>query len=127
MSERDYLIAKALPSALRNVPKGTSHNPYIAARVYSAERGKTAGKMLARSKAEEKAINAKWRPPLKVRRPVTAPLAIAGDEVNRFYAMQAVRESRGFAHNIKTQGGMGRRISRERLAAGQTRDTRLAA
>lgn len=124
MSERDYIFAKAnreivkgLPSALRAIPKHAEmSNPYIASRVYAHDRGKVAGNLMARAAKEEKQVNAKHARSLRIRNPVTAPFSIAGNEINRHYAMQGVRTTQGMAARSRAHGQAGRQISREQLA-----------
>ena len=134
MSERDYIISKAqreiikgLPSALRAIPKHAEmSNPYIASRVYAHDRGKVAGNLMARAAKEEKRVSAKHARSLNIRNPVTAPFSIAGNEINRHYAMQHVRTTQGMAARSRAQGEWGRKLSRNELANPSPRLVRMA-
>jgi hypothetical protein len=114
----DY-VKKGLPRALADIPKhGEITNPYIKGRVLAHDRGKVAANLTRRAKDREQQVNAQFRRPIRARSPLTAPLSIAGDEVNRFYAMQGVRTTQGMAARAQAQGRFGREFSREKIGKG---------
>ena len=106
-------VKKGLPSYLRNLgPDDLVSHPYAKGRLYAHDRGKAASKLTTMNRKQEQGVKAEFRKPLRARSPLTAPLTITRDEVNRHYAMQGVRTSRARTAGVIAQGKAGRDISR---------------
>lgn len=109
------LVAKRLPAALRDIPKGAEmSNPYIAARVVAHDQGKAAGKVTAITRRNQKQMDAKYPAPSK-KSIVLNPVGTAYDSVNRYYVKGDVKRGQAIAQNVMGRGRQAREISRKRM------------